>query len=62
MPDLRGQPLAEASATLRSLNVDYLAVQVPSELPDGQVIRQSVSPGSEIDPDQVVTLEVSRGP
>jgi beta-lactam-binding protein with PASTA domain len=42
--------------------VNYLAVQVPSELPAGQVIRQSASPGSEIDPEQVVTLEVSRGP
>jgi cytoskeleton protein RodZ len=62
MPDLRGQPLAEASATLRSMNLNYLAVQVPSELPAGQVIRQSASPGSEIDPEQVVTLEVSRGP
>ena len=62
MPDLRGQPLAEASATLRSLNLNYLAVQVPSDLPAGQVIRQSASPGSEIDPEQVVTLEVSRGP
>jgi beta-lactam-binding protein with PASTA domain len=62
MPDLRGQTLADASAALRNLNVDYLAVQVPSELPDGQVIRQSVSPGSEIDSEQVVTLEVSRGP
>jgi cytoskeleton protein RodZ len=62
MPDLRGQTLADASATLRSLNVDYLAVQVPSDVPAGQVIRQSVSPGSEINPDQVVTLEISRGP
>ncbi len=62
MPDLTGQPLAEASATLRGLGVDFLAVQVPSELPAGQVIRQSASPGSEIDTEQVVTLEVSRGP
>lgn len=62
MPDLRGQSLAEASATLRSLKVKYLAVQVPSDLPAGQVIRQSAEPGSEIDPEQVVTLEVSRGP
>jgi len=62
MPDLRNQPLADVAATLRSLNLNYLAVQVRSELPAGQVIRQSPSPGSEIDPDQVVTLEVSRGP
>jgi hypothetical protein len=61
MPNLQGQTLAEASATLRSLDVDYLAVQVPSDLPVDQVIRQSVSPGSEINPEQVVTLEVSRG-
>jgi cytoskeletal protein RodZ len=61
MPDLRNQPLADATATLRSLNLNYLAVQVPSDLPAGQVIRQTPSPGSEIDPEQVVTLEVSRG-
>jgi cytoskeletal protein RodZ len=61
MPDLRNQPLTDATATLRSLNLNYLAVQVRSELPVGQVIRQSPAPGSEIDPDQVVTLEVSRG-
>jgi len=62
MPDLRNQPLAEASATLRGLSLNYLAVQVRSDLPAGTVIRQTPSPGSEIDPDQVVTLEVSRGP
>jgi cytoskeletal protein RodZ len=62
MPDVQNQPLADAAATLRSLNLSYLTVQVPSDLPAGQVIRQSPSPGSEIDPDQVVTLEVSRGP
>ena len=62
MPDVRNQPLADATATLRSLNVSYLTVQVPSDLPAGQVIRQSPSPGSEIDLEQVVTLEVSRGP
>jgi hypothetical protein len=62
MPDLGGKPLAEATATLRSLNLNYLLVQVRSDLPADQVVRQSPSPGSEIDPEQVVTLEVSRGP
>ena len=62
MPDLRGRTLAEASATLRGLGLSYLSVQVPSNLPSGQVIRQSPSPGSDIDLEQVVTLEVSRGP
>ena len=62
MPDVQNQPLADAMATLRSLNLSYLTVQVSSDLPAGQVIRQSPSPGSEIDPQQVVTLEVSRGP
>jgi len=62
MPDVRNQPLADATATLRSLNLSYLTVQVASDLPAGQVIRQSPAPGSEIDPEQVVTLEVSRGP
>jgi len=62
MPDLRNQPSADATATLRSLNLSYLLVQVRSDLPAGQVIRHNPGPGSEIDPEQVVTLEVSRGP
>jgi len=62
LPDLQGRTLAEASATLRSLGLSYLSVQVPSNLPSGQVIRQNPSPGSKIDLEQVVTLEVSRGP
>ena len=62
LPDLRGRTLAEASATLRGLGLSYLSVQVPSNLPSGQVIRQNPSPGSDIDLEQVVTLEVSRGP
>jgi len=62
MPDVQNQPLADATATLRSFNLSYLTVQVTSDLPAGQVIRQSPSPGSEIDTEQVVTLEVSRGP
>jgi hypothetical protein len=61
LPDLRGQTSAEAMATLRSLSLNYLLVQVRSDLPSGQVIRQQPAPGSEIGPDQVVTLEVSRG-
>ena len=61
LPDLRGQTSAEATATLRSLSLNYLLVQVRSDLPSGQVIRQQPAPGSEIGPDQVVTLEVSRG-
>ena len=62
IPDVRNLPLADATAALRALNLSYLTVQVPSDLPAGQVIRQSPAPGSEIDPSQVVTLEVSRGP
>jgi len=61
LPDLRGQTSAEATATLRSLSLNYLLVQVRSDLPSGQVIRQQPAPGSEIGPDQVVTLEVSLG-
>jgi len=62
MPDLRNQPQADATSALRSLNLNYLLVQVRSDLPAGQIIRQNPSPGAEINPDQVVTLEVSRGP
>jgi beta-lactam-binding protein with PASTA domain len=31
-------------------------------MPEGHIVRQSLEPGSDIDPNQVVTLEVSRGP
>jgi len=62
MPDLRAQPLADAAATLRDMGLSYLVVQVSSsEMPEGHVIRQSLEPGSDFDPDQVVILEVSRG-
>ncbi len=63
MPDLRARPLADAVATLRDMGLSYLVVQVSSsEMPEGHIVRQSLEPGSEIDPNQVVTLEVSRGP
>jgi hypothetical protein len=63
MPDLRAQSLAEAAATLRDMGLSYLAVEVSSaEMPVGHIVRQSLAPGSTIDPGQVVTLEVSRGP
>ena len=62
MPDLRAQPLADAAATLRDMGLSYLVVRVSSsEMPEGHVIRQSLEPGSDFDPDQVVILEVSRG-
>lgn len=62
LPDLRGQTLAEAGAALRAVGLNYLSVQVRSDLPAGEIIRQSPAAGAEIDPEQVVTLEVSRGP
>jgi len=63
MPDLRAQTLADAAATLRDMGLSYLVVQVSSsEMPEGHIVRQSLEPGSDIDPTRVVTLEVSRGP
>jgi len=63
MPDLRTRSLADAAATLRDMGLSYLVVQVSSsEMPEGHIVRQSLEPGSDIDPAQVVTLEVSRGP
>jgi transcriptional regulator with XRE-family HTH domain len=63
MPDLRARPLADAAATLRDMGLSYLVVQVSSsEMPEDHVIRQSLEPGTDFDPDQVVILEVSRGP
>jgi transcriptional regulator with XRE-family HTH domain len=63
MPDLRAQHLTDAAVTLREMGLSYLVVEVRSEeMPEGHIVRQNLEPGSDIDPDQVVTLEVSRGP
>ena len=63
MPNLKGQDQSQAIATLQGLGLGYMVVQVKSDdVPAGQVIRQSPSAGSSIDPERVVTLEVSRGP
>jgi len=63
IPDLQGLSLDQALATLQAMDVRYLVIQVRSStVPLGYVIRQNPSPGSDIEDDQVVTLEVSRGP
>ena len=63
IPDLEGLALDQAVATLQGMEVGYLVVQVRSStVPLGYVIRQNPSPGSDIESDEVVTLEVSRGP
>jgi cytoskeleton protein RodZ len=63
IPDLQGLSLNQALATLQAMDVSYLVVQVRSgAVPLGYVIRQNPAPGTDVEADQVVTLEVSRGP
>ena len=63
IPDLQGVSLDQARATLQGMDVRYLVIQVKSNtVPLGHVIRQNPSPGSDVESDEVVTLEVSRGP
>jgi cytoskeletal protein RodZ len=63
IPDLQGLSMDQAVGTLQSMDVPYLVVRVRSgTVPVDYVIRQSPSPGSDIESGQVVTLEVSRGP
>jgi eukaryotic-like serine/threonine-protein kinase len=61
LPDLRGQPLADALKKLSDLGLPPGApVQISSKLPSGEVVRTNPPPGV-IDPTTVVTLFVSNG-
>jgi len=61
-PDFSGVPRAEAQAVLANLDVTPLFVDAPSEAPAGIVFDQSPSPGTDLEPGDVVTIFVSTGP
>lgn len=61
-PDFSGVPRAEAQAVLANLEVTPLFVDGSSEAPAGVVFDQTPSPGTEIEPGDVITIFVSTGP
>ena len=61
-PDFAGVPREEAQAVLANLDVTPLFVDAASDAPAGIVFDQSPSPGTEIEPGDVITIFVSTGP
>lgn len=61
-PDFTGVTRETAQATLGDLEVTPLFVDAASEAPAGLVFDQSPSPGTAIEPGDVITLFVSTGP
>jgi beta-lactam-binding protein with PASTA domain len=65
MPSLVGMTVDEAQQKLQSMGWTQTLKQQSdrtSNKPEGQITRQSVSPGTQIDKDQKITVSVSEGP
>ncbi|WP_248964477.1 Stk1 family PASTA domain-containing Ser/Thr kinase [Sphaerisporangium perillae] len=63
VPDVTGQTLADATATLKGAGFKVKPVrQTSADVPEGNVISQSPRPGSKLTPGTTITLVVSAGP
>lgn len=64
VPDFTGMTLAGARAagSRVGLTVEQVEARSSSSVPSGQVIEQSVEPGSRVAPGQTIGLVISRGP
>ena len=63
VPDVTGQTLADAKATLNGAGFKTRTIQQPSQdVPKGSVISQSPRPGSKLTPGMTITLVISSGP
>ncbi len=63
IPDVVGQALDKATANLQMLDLQVGAVQeLADPAPAGQVIKQSIKPGTKVAKGQAVDLTVSKGP
>lgn len=61
IPDLAGQSLQDAIATIEESGASYIVVYVrEGDIPAGQVIDQEPQPGTAVGPGDLVTLKVSR--
>ncbi len=61
LPDLAGQSLEDAIATIEESGASYIVVYVrEGDIPAGQVIDQEPAPGTAVGPGDLVTLKVSR--
>jgi eukaryotic-like serine/threonine-protein kinase len=62
VPKILGSSETDAVAALKDANLDYRALQVPSDKPAGQVLAQDPRPGVKVDQGTVVHYTVSKGP
>ncbi len=62
VPDFTGLSRETAQATIATLELTPLFVDAASEAPSGTIFDQSPSPGTEVEPGDVITLFVSTGP
>lgn len=60
VPDVTGLGVSEATAILRDADLRAQITLVPSNEPAGRVLEQSPGPGTEVDEDSVVALDVSK--
>ena len=62
VPPVVGQTLNAAKQQLASVGLDFSSSEEPSDRPQGEVIDQSPTAGTKVDPGTAVTLVVSSGP
>ncbi len=61
LPDMAGQSVDDAIAIVRESGASFVVVGVrQGDIPAGQVVEQSPSPGTAVGPGDLVTLTVSR--
>jgi cytoskeletal protein RodZ len=61
LPDLAGQSVDDAIAIVRGSGASFVVVGVrQGDIPAGQIVEQSPSPGTAVGPGDLVTLTVSR--
>jgi serine/threonine-protein kinase len=62
VPDVTGQPQADAQSTLRAAGLVAVAAQVDSTQPKGTVVKQLPAAGTRVAKGSKVQLDVSKGP
>lgn len=62
VPDVTGQPEAEATIELQGAGLEVGTERIESKIPEGEVIEQDPSGGSEAEKGTTVTITVSLGP
>ncbi|HET8528804.1 MAG TPA: Stk1 family PASTA domain-containing Ser/Thr kinase [Gaiellaceae bacterium] len=62
LPDVRGQPISQAAATLEALGFKVATTPVDSQEPPNTVVDMSPPPGQSAGKGSIVTLTISKGP